>query len=322
MWKLDFSLFPLPRRLFYSSLLLLSLLYPGHNYFQTMIVKPGPVRTYAVPTPSLTPYPVSDGTPLTLSSPAIVQDVLSKVIIYSKDPDSVLMPASTTKIMTALVAFDHYQLDEILTIRTEDRAIGSTMELIRGEQITVENLLYGLLVESGNDAALALAENFCAPNGATGEVGSCGYDAFVKAMNEKAKLLHLNKTIYKNPSGVESFGHVTTARDLSVLAAYAVENPIINKIMQVKNVTVTDVTGTVSHYLENTNELLGVLPGVKGLKTGWTENAGECLVTYVERDGHPVITVVLGSSDRFGETTRLVNWVYAHHTWQLPELEL
>ena len=306
MSKLDFSLFPLSRRLFYATLLSLALFYPGHNALQSIILHPGPIKSYVLGDYALAPYPVNDGTaiPILYSRSVVVQDVNSKVIMYSHYPDRILLPASTTKIMTALVALDNYSLDQVLTIKTEDRAVGSTMELVRGEQISIENLLYGLLVHSGNDAALALAENVAG-----------GYDGFVRRMNDKAQELHLDSTVYKHPSGVESYGHVTSARDLAVLAAVAVQNPVINKIMQTKKITVTDLTGTIPHVLETTNDLLGVLDGVKGLKTGWTENAGECLVTYVERDGHPIITVVLGSSDRFGDTTRLIDWVYAHHHW-------
>lgn len=313
MSKVDFSHIPLPHRLFYVSVLFLVLIYPGHNELQRLILHPGLTRTYVLGDYALSEYPINDGkaAPAISARAAIIQDVNSKVIIFSQNPNERLMAASTTKIMTALVALDYYNLSDIITIRVEDRAIGSTMNLVRGEQISVENLLYGLLVHSGNDAALALAENY--PG---------GYDGFVRAMNKKATELNLDHTTYQNPSGIDSYGHVTTARDLAVLAAIAVKNPVISKIMQTKQITITDATGTIPHMLENTNKLLGILNGVKGLKTGWTELAGECLVTYVERDNHPIISVVLGSSDRFGDTTRLIDWVYAHHSWQLPELKL
>ena len=98
------------------------------------------------------------------------------------------------------------------------------------------------------------------------------------------------------------------------------ENSLIREIVSTRSITITDVSGEISHNLVTTNELLGILPGLKGLKTGWTENAGECLISYVERDGHPIIVVVLGSLDRFSDTTTLVNWAYAHHQWITPEL--
>jgi len=230
--------------------------------------------------------------------------------MYVKSPDTLLLPASTTKIMTSLVALDAWSdLETVMTVKNEDRAIGQTIELERGEQMSLKNMLYGLLVHSGNDAALALADNF-----------PLGYPAFVAAMNAKAKALHLDHTVFKNPSGVEQYGHVTTARDLAILSGVAMENSLIREIVSTRSITITDVSGEISHNLVTTNELLGILPGLKGLKTGWTENAGECLISYVERDGHPIIVVVLGSLDRFGNTATLVNWAYAHHRWITPEL--
>ena len=188
--------------------------------------------------------------------------------------------------MTALVALDYWSdLESVIEVKNEDRAIGQTIELVKGERITINNILYGLLVHSGNDAALAIADNYCAPSEADGEVGSCGYSAFVDAMNQKAKDLHLEHTTFKNTSGV-----------------------------------VTDVTGQIVHDLESTNELLGLVPGLKGLKTGWTTNAGECLVSYVDRNGKKIIVVVLGSNDRFGDTRSIVEWSYNHHEWVIPAI--
>ena len=240
----------------------------------------------------------------------MIQDVESKSMIYSRAADTPLLPASTTKIMTALVALDTWpNLDTVITVQSEDHAIGSTMNLKKGENITIRNLLYGLLVPSGNDAALALADNF--PD---------GYSAFVDAMNAKAVALHLDHTTYKNPSGVEQYGHVTTARDLAVLAATALQNPTLAEIVQTEGITITDTTGTIIHELKSTDELLGQIEGFKGLKTGWTTNAGEFLVSYVERGDHKVIIVVLGSRDRFGDTRALIDWTYYHHTWVTPQI--
>lgn len=281
--------------------------YPGQNYLQTIGINPGMVKVYS--TPNLDPfiYPKSDGVlaPKLSGRSIVVQDADSKTILYSKNPDLLLMPASITKVMTAIVALDYWSdLTTPIVVKNEDRAIGQTIELQTGESITLENILYGLLVHSGNDAALAVADNY--PG---------GYSAFVEAMNNKASALHLDHTTFKNPSGVEQYGHLTTARDLAVLASYALKNPIIAKMANTKHVTVTDITGNIIHDLETTNELLGVIPGLKGLKTGWTSGAGECLLSYVERDGHNIIVVVLGSYDRFGETTALINWAYNHHDW-------
>ena len=322
MWKFDQKLFKKfihslrdlsqPQKLAGLTLVLISLLYPGHNYLQRLILNPGPVRSYELPSPSPVLYPQNDGVkaPGLTATGVVVQDVGSKTMIYAKYPDIPLLPASTTKIMSALVALDAWpNLETVIEVKNEDRAIGQTIELQRGEKLTIRSLLYGLLVHSGNDAALALADNY--PG---------GYTKFVEAMNTKARSLHLDHTTYRNPSGVEQYGHTTTARDLAILAGVAIKNPVIAEMVSTQSKVITDVTGEIVHSLTSTNELLGVLPGIKGMKTGWTQNAGECLVSIIERDGHTIVSVVLNSADRFGETTKLVEWVYGHHNWIIPEL--
>lgn len=321
MWKLDLlnefivSLKKLnfSRQLLACSLLLVTFLYPGENSLQSLVIHPGTVRAYTIPAlPSLAPYPQSDGVhaPGTSARAVVIQDLVGKTILFSKNPDTPMLPASITKLMTALVALDNWKdLGTVITVKNEDHAIGQTINLKHGEQITVQNILYGLLVHSGNDAALALAENY--PG---------GYTAFVQAMNDKAKTLHLDYTTFKNPSGVEQNGHVTTARDLAVLAAYALQNQEISRIVQIQSITVTDVNGTIVHKLDTTNQLLGQIEGLKGLKTGFTDNAGQCLVSYIERGDHKVVIVVLGSLDRFGDSIALINWTFNHHQWITPEL--
>lgn len=313
MWKhKSFQKIDRNRRFLAVLLLFVAFLYPGHNRLQTIIINSGPVKSYDLMERESMPYPLSDGVkvPPLSARGVIVQDLTSHAVIYERQPDVHMLPASTTKIMTALVALDYWHnLDTVVTVKNEDRAIGQTIDLIKGEQITVGNLLKGILIHSGNDAALALADNY--PG---------GYPAFVAAMNNKANDLHLENTTYKNPSGIEQYGHVTTPRDLAILSGVAMSNPVLASIVNTKFAMITDTTGEIKHPLETTNELLGVIDGLHGLKTGWTENAGECLVSYVERDGHSVVIVILGSLDRFGETSRLVDWVYAHHTWQVTSI--
>lgn len=320
MWKYKvFSQFihtiqqlDLPRQLLLASLFLLISCYPGQNKLQTITLNSGPVKAFAIPQSPITLYPLHDGEsmPTLTASSIVVQDVVSKTLIYTKNPDNFLLPASLTKIMTALVALDHWSdLDSVITVKSEDSAIGQTIDLISGEQLTLRSLLYGLLVQSGNDAALAIADNY--PG---------GYSEFVRAMNLKAESLHLSSTVFKNPSGIDQYGHFSTARDLAILASYAMNNPLIKEIVSHKEYVITDLTGTLSHELTNTNQLLGELPGLSGLKTGWTRGAGECLISYVEREGNQIIVVVLGSSDRFGETRTIVDWVYSHHNWIVPTI--
>ena len=179
------------------------------------------------------------------------------------------------------------------------------MGLFQGEQITVENLLYGLLVFSANDAAEALALNY--PG---------GYGAFIEAMNAKAKDLSMLNSYFLNPAGLDGSTQITTAEDLIRVSEVAMKNPEFAKIVGTKGVGFADTTGNIKYNLKNINELLGVVPGVLGVKTGWTENARENLVTYVERDGHKIMIAVLGSQDRFGETKELINWIFANYQWQ------
>ncbi len=293
--------------LFTFALLLLTFLYPGHNLLQTTTLQPGNIFTPSLPTFALADYPSSDGTPppAVASTSYLVQDLNSKTILASRRPDVSLPPASITKLMTALVALDTWpDLTTVMTVQNEDRAIGQTIDLSVGDQLTLHSLLHALLIHSGNDAALTIADNF-----------EGGYAAFVQAMNAQAQVLNLGHTTYKNPSGIDQYGHTTTARDIATLASVALSHPLIQEIVAQPKAVITDLSETKTYELESTDELLSVLPGLVGGKTGWTANAGECFVSYVERDGRGIVTVVLGSTDRFGDTTKLVEWAYAHHHW-------
>lgn len=242
-------------------------------------------------------------------------DLTSGINLYDKNSDGPLLPASTTKIITALVALDSYPLDAVLTVGKNTGVDGQKMGLITGEKMKVEDLLYGLLVYSANDAAEVLAQNFCAPR-SLGEVGPCGRDAFIMAMNVKAKELSMNNSKFANPVGLDEDGQITTPRDLIRASEVAMRDPEFAKIVGTKQISLTDATGKISYNLRNLNELLGSVPGVLGVKTGWTENARENLVTYLDRDGHKIIIAVLGSQDRFGETRELVDWIFANYSWQ------
>ena len=143
-----------------------------------------------------------------------------------------------------------------------------------------------------------------------------GYQQFVNRMNSTAQKLHASNTNFRNVSGVEQYGHVTTVRDLSIIARFAMQNPLFAKMVATKFITVNSSDGTIIHKLGNINELLGVVPGLIGIKTGWTENAGECLVTLTQRQGKSILTVILGSTDRFGESTSLIEWAFANHKWE------
>lgn len=288
----------------------LSLL-PGRNhYYDLDLGEARPlVRAVNLALPLLAEVPVNTTgvkAPGLTARSAVVIDVNSKTILYAKSPDLKLLPASTTKIMTALVALAAYPLDKVITIDSVHQT-GQVMKLESGERITVQNLLYGLLVQSANDASTVLAQNF--PG---------GEDAFIEAMNQKVKNLGLSNTNFTNASGLDAYGQYTTAHDLALIAAAAMGNPTFATIVGTLGITVADVDGTIIHDLETINQLLGEVPGLTGVKTGWTELAGECFVAYVSRGGHDLITVVLGSGNRFGETISLINWAYSNHRWRVP----
>ena len=142
-----------------------------------------------------------------------------------------------------------------------------------------------------------------------------GRDVFIAAMNIKAKELGLKNTLFINPSGLDSDGQLTTSTDLIRASAYAIKNPEFARIVATKAITVKSVDEKYVHNLKNINRLLGEVDGVKGIKTGYTEGAMENLVTYVERDGRRIMTAVLGSKDRFGESKNLIEWIFANYTW-------
>jgi len=253
------------------------------------------------------PVPIakeSSSFPVISAQAALAVDLSSGISLYEKNPDTTLLPASTTKIITALVALDSYPLEAVLKVG-KIKIDGQKMGLVFGEEMKMEDLLYGLLVFSANDAAEVLAQDY--PG---------GYDVFVDAMNAKAKELSLENTKFYNPSGVDGNGHVTTARDLIRVSEVAMRNPEFAKIVGTKEITVTSIDGKIKHRLTNINLLLGKVPGVIGVKTGWTENARENLVTYLERDDKKVMIALLGSQDRFGETKELIDWIFANYEWK------
>lgn len=282
---------------------------PGQNIYQTtwQISRPAVAETPINLKPPA-PYPVNltKNPPPALTSQAIlVMDLPSSVILYERNPKQRLFPASITKVMTALVALDSYKLDQLLEVKTSITD-GKVMGLTVGEKLTLENLLYATLVDSANDAAYAIADNF--PGGVS---------EFVKKMNQKAKELSMTETNFTNSVGYEDENHYSTVLDLSRLAAVALSNPVIAQVAGTPQITVPNSDFSKFYRLQSVNELLGKVPGVLGLKTGWTEKSGECLVTAMTRNNHQVLLIVLGSKDRFGETQELIDWVFGNFSWQI-----
>ncbi len=230
----------------------------------------------------------------------VIYDPQARVVILGKNEKLRFSPASTAKIMTASLVLEEYDLRSVLVAKDVREAKGSKMHLEEGESITVENLLYGMMLPSGNDAALVLAKNYLP----AGRQGNGGVGGFVQRMNEKAKELSLSNTKFYDPAGFEDENY-TTAYDLARLAAYALKNPKFGEIVSAKNKIVTDTSGKITHELHNLNELLGT-NGVNGVKTGFTGEAGGVLVSSVALDGKNYIIVVLNSSDRFGDTKNII----------------
>lgn len=227
----------------------------------------------------------------------LVIDVDSGLILASKNPHLKLHPASVTKMATAITALESYPLDEVITVR-EEYLNGKNMELQVGERITVKNLIYGLLVHSANDAAFVLA-------GQSKEK----IDQFLFRMNKFIEQLGLENTHFVNFDGLEDKNHYSTSFDLAHLARFALKNKVFEQAIKVQKMEVTDIKGEIVHQLETTNELLIEIPEVQGIKTGWTPQSGECFIGLVEVNDRIMITVILGSEDRFGETIQLINWI-------------
>lgn len=232
---------------------------------------------------------------------AYVMDNDSKTVLFAKRDDLRFSPASTTKIMTALVGLDYYKLDDILSIKRSN-VVPVVVGFPQGVGVTFGNLLYSMFLPSGNDAAFAVGDNY--PG---------GIDEFVGAMNKKAQLLHLANTHYGDPVGLADDEDYTTVRDLALLASVAITNPEIAKIVATKSDTITDTAGN-SYFLKNINELLGKY-GVNGIKTGYTEEAGEVLVTSSVQKGHTFIVVVMKSEDRFADTEKLLQMIQNNVTF-------
>ena len=250
--------------------------------------------------------PVSKNLPLfPLSARAVfIKDLTSGTILYQQDASAPFPIASTTKIMTALLASEYFKPNSELTVKEAAGMPGSKVGLRDGENLTFRSLLYGMLLSSGNDAAYALAENY--PGGVLG---------FVSAMNKKAISLNLTNTHFDNPAGFDNPRHYSSARDLAVITEEALKDASLARIFATKETNIVSLDKKYKHQLYNLNKLLSQVKGVLGVKTGYTLEAKENLVTYVNRDEHQILMVVLGSNDRFGESTKLIEWVYSNFQW-------
>lgn len=250
---------------------------------------------------------------------AVVMDAGSGEYLYEKRPDELREMASTTKIMTALVTLENISVDTIVTIDRETADTkGATIHLKEGEKISIDDLLYGLMLKSANDAAVALAK----------AVGG-SKERFASMMNAKAKELNLENTNYKNPSGLHADGHYSTARDIAILSRAAMNNERLRHYANTKKHTIAKTNLSDERELANTNLLLqrkkvvinGVetelkLKGVNGLKTAHTEEAGYCVVVTAKRGDREYIAVILGSKkyERFVEAAEILEWAFDNYS--------
>ena len=259
--------------------------------------------------PSLFGFFEPDGVPRLSAKSVLVYDLTDEKIIYEKNSKAKLPMASLTKIMTAIVAIDHKREDNRYEVPPEALVGENTIGLSIGEVMSLEELLLGVFMYSANDAAETLAIN------------TLGRENFIKTMNDKAKSLGLINTNFTNPTGLQGDGEQhTTAYDLLVLSRYAVSN--YPEIVRASSTKERNLPATEDHYeyfLYNQLNLVTTYPGVKGLKDGYTPEAGLCLVTYLDYKGHKIIGIILGSENRREEMKALLDYSLKQQGIEPPE---
>ncbi len=275
--------------------------------------------------PSLWPQKVSQKV-----APKLIEDPRTAILaidtnsgktLLNKNADRPQYIASLSKLMTALIILENHELDEVVTIPfAATKAQGSQIELYEYEKLTIKTLLEALLIPSANDAAVALAlyhEDMFGVN-------------FVDTMNEKAKSLGLHSAQFLNPTGLDITirknnrsdetkvtGNIMSARDITKLARILLKYDFVREIVSQKHFYGTSVDEEFFHEKASTNELLDSFLNITGLKTGFTNLAGQCFVALgTTNEGNEIITVILGSEDRFGETKNLISWIYDAYTWK------
>ncbi len=238
---------------------------------------------------------------VTAQSVAIVDEACG-TLIFSKNPHRRLPPASLTKIVTAIIALETADLNDVVTVDVDGfyYGDGTVMGLETGMQMSLQDLMYGLLLPSGNDAAVAIARYVA------GDV-----PAFVARMNAKVRTLGLQDTHFTNPHGLDAPSHYSSAYDMAMLARYAMKNPILAQIVS----TQVWQPAWDGPQLWNGNLLLWLYPGSDGVKIGWTEKAGQTIVASAQRDGRRLFVALLGSEDRYSDAIMLLDWAFDSSAW-------
>ncbi len=227
----------------------------------------------------------------------------AEITVYEKNANMKLPMASTTKIMTALVAIEKMQLNDVIKIPKEAVGIEGTSAYLReGDEFTVEDLLYAVLLQSANDAAASLA---------IGVGGSI--ENFAQLMNDKASELGLTNTHFTNPHGLDDNEHYTTAKDLAILSSHALENPDFKNIVSTYRKTISSLDGECVRTLANHNKMLLLYEGANGIKTGFTKKSGRCLVSSAERDGMTVIAVTINAPSDWSDHRIMLDSAYGNY---------
>lgn len=238
------------------------------------------------------------------ASGEIVVEATTGRALYERNADVKMYPASTTKILTALVVLERLPLDYTVKIPYQAAGVeGSSIYLRTGEKLTVEELLYGLMLRSGNDAAVALAY-----------AAAGGIEEFAELMNARAEECGAFSSHFVNPHGLHDVDHYTTARDLAAITAAAYRNDDFRRIVSTRNVVINGAEG--KRYLSNKNKLLTRYDGANGVKTGYTTKSGRCLVGGAERGGMQLISVVLNRYDMWEQTERILDAAFSAYEMQ------
>lgn len=261
-----------------------------------------PAVVLAAPVAPTTPAPKVADKPRVSAGAAVVMDWRTGLVLFDKGAHQPRDPASTTKVMTALLALEKGKLDDQVKVsRKAAYTPGSSMYIKPGETYSLHDLLHGLLLRSGNDAAAAIAEHI-----------SGSVPEFAKLMTQRAHELGAKQTTFKNPHGLTQPGHVTTAYDLALIAREALQNETFRNIVSMPHMSLTYEYLHRDVVLHNTNRLLHMIEGADGVKTGTTAAAGACLVASATRNGQKLISVVLHAGNRWNDSAQLLEWGFEH----------
>ena len=237
-----------------------------------------------------------------------VLDLTSNTVLAERNAERILRPASTTKLMTALIALELWPRTMPITTTSVPELSGFKSIFPVGQQYYLEDLIRAALIQSSNDAAYLIAQQH-----------SEGISGFVARMNERAQELGLESTYFENPAGFDADNQISSARDLAILTKEFLRVPFLAEVVATSQATITTIDGKFSVPLRTTHQLLGKDPSVLGVKTGTTEGANQVLITLFERENRQILVVLMGSDDRYLETVQLTNWVFEWYDYMTYE---